>query len=206
MTEIARWLRDCAIPMLDGLPSKTTPPIFAIPDGTKSEVLKVIHERLKAEATLEADRMKIADTKLVAVGAMAPVATTLLVAAVTFITSRPFTVFTSTSIIGMLGIAFYVALQFLLALIRSIRGLSTRAYSGSVIGALSPAPREALDAYLATMCIDIARHIEQHRDVTNTKFDQLRVAHRAVLNAVGGLLIAIIALGAIAISESLKAP
>jgi len=120
------------------------------------------------------------------------------------ITSRQLAFFEPTSVVVVVVVAFYVAMQFLFALFRSVRGLSTRGDLAPVIAAFSPDVATTPPRYLAMMCGDLARRIEQHRETTNDKFSQLRAAHRSLLNAVVGLLVAILALGTVVLSESLK--
>src|SRR5437899_9563737 len=88
---ICRWLRDRVWPTLDPLPkdagARPDPATLPVAHEANEAVLGSMYERLCAELASEADRTRAVETKLAAVGAVMPVAVTILVAVATFLSS-----------------------------------------------------------------------------------------------------------------------
>jgi hypothetical protein len=176
----------------------------AIGNDVDESLLRFVHEQLRAELAGEADRGKTVESKLIAVGAIAPVSVTIILASVSFLSSNQIHAFTSASVIVLAVAALYIAVQFLRAMLAAVRGLSRMAYVAPTIAALLAADGDDLRQYLSRASNDLARRIEQHREATNQRVSQLALAHTSVLNAIGGLIVAIIVLSIIAVSESTK--
>lgn len=198
-------LPDWLIPSVEG-PPPTPPDAIPLDWGTNPDValVRLAHAELRSLIGNESDRMKAVDTKLVAVGAVAPLAMSIVTAVVTFLTSGRVANYTAPSVVAVVVGAVYVGVNFLAALRSSVRGLQARGYAEVVPSSLVPPADSCETAYLLSLCDDLSARTEQHRNTTNEKLSHLNVAHRALVNAFVGLFCTVVLLATIAIIEKVR--
>ena len=205
--QFLRCLLDLVWPTLDS-PSRSLlgadEPRLEIKADAHDDVLREVYGRLSAELEVEAERRRAVETKLLAVGSVAPIAVTIIVAAVSFLSSGRLQDFVPASVVVILAMAVYVALQFLRAMLAAISGLSRKAYTGPTISEIVRAGTEGWSGYLRNASHDVARRIVQHREMTNDKVSQLALAHRAIKNAVVALVFDLLILAGLIWWESLS--
>lgn len=207
LRRLARWLPDWLIPTLEDRPpspSDEAKSSVLLPVGHDVAALRLAHSELSQLLAAESDRMKTADTKLLAMSAATPIATTIGLAIVTFLTSGNVRTFTSASVILTILLASYISLNCVIAVRAAVKGLGTRAYLERVPSSLLPTPQATEEAYLSASCQELVEIVVQHRDTTNGKFSQVRLAHRALLNALLGLLIAVLLVAVITVFEAVR--
>ena len=203
---VGRWLRDWIWATLDApsrnlLNSSEEPTLLK---DTNDDVLQKVYGRLSAELEAETERRRAVEAKLLAVGSVAPIAVTIMVAAVSFLSSGRLPDFVPVSVIIILGMGFYVALQFLRAMLAAIWGLSRMKYAVPRVSEVLPDGTEELSAYLHRASKDLVGRIEQHRETMNVKVDQLALAHKSMRNAVTALVIGLFGLLGVIVRESLR--
>lgn len=172
-------------------------------EDCSDEVVREVYKRLAVELDTEGERRRAVEAKLLAVGAVAPVAVTIMVAAASFLSSGRLEDFVPVSVVVISAMAFYVALQFLRAMQAAIGGLTRRAYAVPRVSEMVPTAEEGVGGYLRRACNDLAGRIEQHRETTNEKVSQLAVAHQSMRNAVTGLVVELFVLMGLIVWESL---
>ena len=205
--QVLRWLRDLVWATLDppsgNLRGGAEEPRPEINADAHDDVVREVYGRLSAELEIEAERRRAVETKLVAVGSVAPIAVTIMVATVSFLSSGRLRDFVPASVFVILVMAVYVALQFLRAMLAAIYGLSRKSYAGPNISEIVLAGTEGRSGYLRNACNDVARRIEQHRETTNEKVSQLALAHWAIRNAVIALVVELVIVAGLIWWESL---
>ena len=205
--QVGRWLRDRVWATLDppsrNLPGDAAKPKPEINADAHDDVVREVYVRLSAELETEAERRRAVETKLLAIGSVAPIAVTIMVAAASFLSSGRPRDFVPVSVIVILVMAFYVALQFLRAMLAAICGLFRIGYAVPDISEIVSAGTEGLSGYLRNASNDLARRIEQHRETTHKKVSQLAIAHESILNAVTALLVELFILCGLIVWESL---
>ena len=196
--QVGRWFRDLVWATLDrpsrNLLRDAETPKPEINADAHDDVVPEVYGRLSAELETEAERRRAVETKLLAVGSVAPIAVTIMVAAASVLSSGRLPDFVPVSVFVILFVAFYVAMQFLRAMLAAICGLSRMAYYGPNISEIVRAGTKGRSEYLRNASNDLARRIEQHRETTNEKVSQLAVAHKAMRNAVTVLVAALLIL------------
>ena len=192
------WLRDRIIPSIEGENSERTLTNHAVKEIISQEILDAAIFNLKDEIEQENDRSKTADTRLNAILGQSPIIITIVVAIVTFLLSDKRNSFTTTSISVVLVAAFYIIVQYLLAVLFSIRGLKSRAYRRNRPADLLPNGDEDILDYLKRCFQSLSDILETNQETNNGKLDQMNLAHEALLNAIFGLFILFVALGIVA--------
>jgi hypothetical protein len=127
--DIAYWLRDRLRPTLEAVPEGNPEPEW--PEGTAPNIdaLNLAYESLQNEMKSEEERNRIVESKLLSISSFVPIAMTIVVAIVTFLTSGKAQLFTRPSIYIVAILGGYVALQLLFAVLDAIKGLARRTYS-----------------------------------------------------------------------------
>ncbi len=189
--ELQDRLIDLVWPTLVPPPKKDEVAAFDWPDDKSADdgTLEAAYNLLKDELKSEDDRAKIIESKLLSISSLVPVAMTVTVAMVTFLTSGRVGEFTRTSILIVGTVGAYVALQFLRASLAAINGLGRRSYVHIETEEIAPKPEEKKAAYLQRICGLMAQVLAFNREVINKKVDQLALGHEAIKNAVRGLLV-----------------
>ena len=170
------------------------------------DVVREVYARLSAELEDESERRRAVENKLLASGSVAPIAVTIMAAAVTFLSSGRLREFVPVSVIVVSVMASYVAVQFLCAMLAAIRGLSRMPYDVSSIPEIMSHGAEDLNGYLRQASSGLARRIAQHRKTTNMKVSHLAVAHQSMRNAVIGLVGGLVILVVVTVSEACGTP
>src|SRR3989442_1563083 len=126
----AEWFWDRIWPTLVSDPKaqdKTDPEWPATLTST-DEVLELAYEALREEMKSEDERIKVVEAKLLNISSFVPIAMTILVAIITFLTSGKVQLFTHMSVWVVAVFGGYIALQFLLAVRAAIKGLARRPF------------------------------------------------------------------------------
>jgi hypothetical protein len=187
LMSFGHWIRDRLWPSLDGPEPKPEATSFAFEGDPCGEVLRAVYARLAEEMNAEADRRRAVEAKLASMASLAPLTLTITSGLATFLTSATRPQFVRGSVIPLVFVAAYVALQLLRATLAAVHGLRRMGYSAAAIdNLLSSTGNE--DAYLKARAMELASRIEQHRFTTSRRVEQLALAHEAVINAVFGLI------------------
>ena len=204
---VGRWLRDRIWATLDPVVGDRSGNAGdghpEVNEDCSDEVVREVYKRLAVELDTEGDRRRAVEAKLLAVGAVAPVAVTIMVGAASFLSSGQLEDFVPVSVVVISAMAFYVALQFLRAMQAAIEGLTRRAYAVPRVSEMVPIAEEGVGGYLRRACNDLAGRIEQHRKTTDEKVSQLAVAHQSMRNAVTALVVELFVLIGFIVWESL---
>jgi hypothetical protein len=190
LRQLLYWLRDRAWPTLVAHPKVSGTPAIEWPSVIGAEIgaLEASYNSLKDELNAEDDRFKIVESKLLSVSAFVPVAMTITVAIVTFITSGRVSQFTRTSILTVGIVGGYVALQFLRSALAAVNGLGRRSFGRIEVKDIVPRPNENKEQYLQRACAQMTNILSGNRDRINEKVSQLALAHESIKNALWGLL------------------
>jgi hypothetical protein len=105
-------------------------------------------------------------------------------------------------VIFISGIGAYVAVQFLLALRASIRGLERSASQQQSLLDLLPCDRDE-QQHLTTVAKGYIRIRRQIGDVVNGKVTQMAIAQRALANAVGAMVVIAVVLFLISVQQAI---
>ena len=207
---LLRWMRDRVWPMLDP-PSGETSEKSAEPNlepglGVPEDVVRDVFARLSAELEAEADRRRAVENKLLAVGAVAPIAVTIMVAVVSFLSSGRARDFVPVSVLVMSVMAFYVALQLLRAMLAAIGGLQRMPYQASLVSDIIPVEVEDRSTYLRRACRDVVQKLEQHRAMNDEKVSQLAVAHESMTNAGVALVLGLVVFVGVVVCQACGDP
>jgi hypothetical protein len=189
------WLRDRVWATVVARPKAGGPPAFEWPNNTRveTEAVEASYNALKEELKAEDDRFKIVETKLLSVSTFVPVAMTITVAIVTFLTSGRVSQFTRTSILIVGTAGGYAALQFLRAALAAVNGLGRRSFAHMEIKDIAPRPNEKKEQYLQRACAQMVSILCINREGINKKVSQLALAHESIKNALWGLLVVLLA-------------
>lgn len=204
MRPVLYWLVDRFWPTLE--PQKAAP-ISQVPKWvgtglTSAEVIESSYQMLKEEAKAVEDDLRIVEAKLQTISSTAPIALTILVAIVAFITSGRFKEFTEPSVLTVLTVACYVEVQFLRAFLAAVQGLSRKQFSAFQLADTIPSRNYSKDQFLLKTCEKLAGIISKNRLLVNAKVEQMALGHTALKNAVAGLLLMVAVVLAITILET----
>lgn len=190
-TDVQERLLDWVWPTLVTPPKKDDVAAFEWPIDKSADAgtLEAAYSLLKDELKSEDDRAKIIESKLLSISSLIPIAMTVTVALVTFLTSGRVSEFTLLSILIVGTVGAYVALQFLRASLAAITGLGRKSYAHIKVEEIAPQPGEKKEAYLQRICALMTQTIAFNREVINEKVGQLALGHEAIKNAVRGLLL-----------------
>jgi hypothetical protein len=198
------WLRDRVWPMVEAPPEKPEATAFEWPLGrpVKADTIEAAYNLLKEDLKADDDRAKVVESKLLSISSIVPVAMTITVAMVTFLTSGRVSQFNRTSIFIVGFVGGYVALQFLRASLAAVKGLWRRSYSHIKLEEIAPQPNESKEKYLHRMCAHMADVLNSNREVVNEKVSQLALGHESIKNAIWGLLILLLVILTIVVTGS----
>ena len=193
------WLRDRILPTLvaDSRGGDKLEPEWPTSVKPTVEALELAYQSLKDEMKSEDERIKTVESKLMSISSLTPIALTILVAMVTFLTSGKVESFTRPSIWVLAIFGGYVALQFLWAVRAAIKGLSRKGFYRLSLEDIFPRGNENREGYLQRTCKEMTVAIRNNRKGINQKVSQLAICHESIVNAVWGLLIMLLLLLAI---------
>ena len=192
----AFWFRDRAWPLLEPLTAGRTSTGIqwrTVPPPTL-DVLETAYGFLKDEFKMEFERVRLVDSKLQSISSLSPIAITVLVATVVFLTGGRVGEFTRGSVLIVECGGFYVALQLVRALLAATEGLGRTSYDLAALTDIPPTQGETKENYIRRVCEDLTDSLSKNREATNRKVDQLALGHEALKNAIFGLLGVILAL------------
>jgi hypothetical protein len=203
-----RWrvVTDRIWPTLEHLPSGHSAPLpAAVPEGLDETTLRFLHEERRHELAAEVDRLRVVESKLTTIMSVGPIPITLLLGVVAFLSSGRAQEFTPVSVIVIATCAFYVALQFLRAILAAIQGLSRTSYPAPFAAAPSR-PGADPESGCRDACEALAKNVHAYRERTNAKVDQLELAYTSIINAVVALILAIGVLAIVVVFGSVCRP
>ena len=188
---VSNWLRDRAWPTVVFPPKESDAIAFEWPGSSPVEVdtIEAAYNILKDELNAEDDRVKLIESKLISISSIVPVAMTITVAMVTFLTSGRVSQFSRASIVIVGLVGGYITLQFLRASLAAVNGLSRRSYEYLQLEDIAPKPNESKEKYLQRICVQMVDILNSNREVINGKVSQLALGHESIRNALCGLLI-----------------
>ena len=189
--DLAEWLRDRIWPTLVPHPKAGNKTDLEWPENlaASDDVLELVYDALKEEMKAEDERIKIVEAKLINTSSFAPIAMTIFVAMIAFLTSDKVQLFTRVSIWIVVVFGGYIALQFLLAVRAAIKGLARRPFKRLSLEDVFPQAEESRTDYLLRACKKVSCAIAKNRKGIDQKVGQLALCHESILNAVWGLLI-----------------
>ena len=190
------WFRDRVYPSPEGVKPKVC---FAkmdwiLKEPPSGEPLESAYDWLREQINSENDRGKIVDSKLQSVLPLSSIVITLILAVITFLTNGKAAQYTKPSILLIVSVCAYVALQFLGAFFRAIKGLSRREYLRASLAEITPNPGDSKDAYIRRAFSKLAEILQHNTETNNDKVTQLACVHEAIKNGAVGLLIVILIL------------
>ena len=175
-------------------------------EGSEDVLLKA-EEYAHALAAKAEERETSIDRKLLSLFSLSSVASSVMIAVL--IGAATITVSDATTapqylVIPAMGLVAYIALQMLITVRKTVKGLEARAYRGATPESVIPKKDEDKAKYVARQLNEIMNTTRQNDWMTNRKLDDMNIAHTALANAVWaatGLLV--IALG-LALYQVLK--
>ena len=176
------------------------------PEGSEDVLLKA-EEYAHALAAKAEERETSIDRKLFSLFSLSSVASSVMIAVL--IGAATITVPDATTapqylVIPAMGLVAYIALQMLITVRKTVKGLEARPYRGATPESVIPKKDEDKAKYVARQLNEIMNTTRQNDWMTNRKLDDMKIAHTALANAVWaatGLLV--IALG-LALYQVLK--
>ena len=192
----AYWIRDCIWPLLEPLSGVPNPPKaeWADPDSTETDALETAYSFLRDEYKAEFERVRMVESKLQSISSLSPIAITIVAAIVAFLTGGKLDQFTRTSTLFVEIGGFFIAFQFVRAMLAATEGLERKGYYFTSLRDIPPKIDEKKGEYIRRLCEDLAANLRNNREVTNGKVNQLALGHRTIKNAVFGLLVLILVL------------
>jgi hypothetical protein len=186
----AYWFRDRCWPLLEPLTEVRTPPNieWKLIPSPSLDVLETAYAFLKDEFKTDLELVRIVDSKLQSISSLSPIAITVIVAMVAFLTGGRVGEFTKTSTLVLEVLGFYVALQFVRALLAATKGLGRAGYYFATPKDIPPKVGETKETYIRRVCEDLSDSLVRNREATNRKVEQLALGHEALTNAIFGLL------------------
>jgi hypothetical protein len=173
--------------------------------GRTLEELEAALETCKDLFAREKERRQSVDARLTTVLGLASVAAALtfggLASQVWQGLSAPGSL--GARVIGILG--FYIVLQLLSAVWSSVHGLGRRAYLEPRAEDLLPLPQDTSDAHLKRQMRVYLQSLEDQHAQNSLKVSQMALAHRAVQNFLGGMLLLVLLFTALSFLPSGKA-
>ena len=146
------------------------------------------YEWLSNEVKTEEDRTKMIDGKLQSIVPIASTVITLLLALITFLTSGKVAQFTRTSILIVTFGGAYVAIQFLWAFLRAIKGLARRDFLRVKPKDIIPNTNETKETMRRRAFEEMLEILQYNKESNNNKVTQLACGHEAIKNAIVGLI------------------
>lgn len=196
MKKVLYWVRDRFWPYLEPL-AEAQPPSsdeWSVTHALDNDALEAAYALLKDEFKINLDLVKMVDSKLQSISSLSPIAITIVAAVIAFLIGGKVQQFTRVSILVVAIGGFYIALQFVRAMLAATKGLERKGYYFTRLSDIPPRLEEKKEAYIRRFCKDIADNLRRNREATNGKVDQLALGHEAIKNAVGGLLVVILVL------------
>ena len=163
--------------------------------NTAHEYHPVIEAELEKLIAQEDERHRSVDRKITSLLAIAPIATTIIIAiVVAILTATLDTILEDRkSYIPLLVLTFYIGLQLVLAMIAIIQGQKSTSYSRNTIYGLEPRPDENPEAHKIRLINESMRNLLKDQTATNKKVSRMNIAHCAINNAVWATLFLVIA-------------
>ena len=193
------WVWDCFWPTIE---DSDTPDHSRDPAPWTSQIILAC-QAIDELASAERERCRLVDAKLQALIPLAPVVVTLIVAFVTFLIRNPPPYLVGSVVVVV--VAIYVALQLIRTVFAAVTGIQRKAFMALSIEDVTPKGQETEEEYRVRITNEKTRCLAGNTRVIDYKVTQLAVAHRAIKNALFGLLILLPLLGGIAVFNAVQA-
>ena len=193
------WVWDCFWPTIED--SDTTDHSRDPAPWTSQIILAC--QAIDELASAERERGRLVDAKLQALIPLAPVVVTLIVAFVTFLSRNP-PPYLVCSVVVVVVVAIYVALQLIRTVFAAVTGIQRKAFMALWIDDVTPKGQETEEEYRVRITNEKTRCLVDNTRIIDYKVTQLAVAHRAIKNALFGLLILLPLLGGIAVFNAVQ--
>ena len=167
-------------------------------EGSEDVLLKA-EEYAHALAAKAEERETSIDRKLLSLFSLSSVASSVMIAVL--IGAATITVSDATTapqylVIPAMGLVAYIALQMLITVRKTVKGLEARGYRRATPESVIPKKDEDKAKYVARQLNEIMNTTRQNDWMTNRKLDDMNIAHTALANAVwaaiGLLVIALV--------------
>lgn len=162
--------------------------------NTAHEYHPVIEAELEKLIAQEDERHRSVDRKITSLLAIAPIATTIIIAiVVTAVTTRLDAILEDWKSYLPLLVTLYIGLQLIRAMIAIIHGQGSTSYSRNTIYGLEPRPEETPETHKIRLTNQSIKNLLENQTATNRKVNRMNIAHCAINNAVWATLILVIA-------------
>jgi len=102
-------------------------------------------------------------------------------------------------------LAVYIVLQLLAAVLAAVRGVARRGYLEPLLEDFLPSPGESKEELSKRQMTALLECLDDHHVVNSRRVDQMAIAHRAIENFLGGMLVFVLYLVALSFSTSHEA-
>ena len=153
--------------------------------GGSEETLLKAEEYAHALAAKAEERETTIDRKLFSLFSLSSVASSVMIAVL--VGAATITVPDATTappylVIPAIGLVAYIALQMLVAVWNTIKGLEARPYRGATPESVMPKEDDDKAKYVARQLNEIVNTTRQNDWITNRKVEDMKVAHTALAN------------------------
>lgn len=188
------WVIDRIWPRTTNRSQSESPEFEEYLSNTAQEYHPVIEAELEKLVVQEDERHHSVDRKITSLLAIAPIATTIIIAiVVAAVTARLDAILESWSYLPLLFLTLYIGLQLIRAIIAIIQGQGSTSYSRNTIYGLEPRPDETPETHRIRLTSQSIRDLLENQAATNKKVNRMNIAHCAINNAVWATLFLVIA-------------
>ena len=178
------WAVDRIWPRITGQP-ESFPTAREFNLGGSEETLLNAEEYAHALAAKAEERETTIDRKLFSLFSLSSVASSVMIAVL--VGAATITVPDATTappylVIPAIGLVAYIALQMLVAVWNTIKGLEARPYRGATPESVIPKEDDDKAKYVARQLNEIVNTTRQNDWITNRKVEDMKVAHTALAN------------------------
>ena len=180
----AEWAVDRIWPRITGQP-ESFPTAREFNLGGSEKTLLKAEEYAHALAAKAEERETAIDRKLFSLFSLSSVASSVMIAVL--VGAATITVPDATTappylVIPAIGLIAYIALQMLVAVWNTIKGLEARPYRGATPESVIPKEDDDKAKYVARQLNEIVNTTRQNDWITNRKVEDMKVAHTALAN------------------------
>ena len=178
------WVVDRIWPRITG-PRETLPTDSEFIIEGSEEILLKVEEYAHALAAKAEERETAIDRKLFSLFSLSSVASSVIIAVL--IGAATITVPGATTapqylVIPAMGLVAYIALQMLVAVWNTVKGLEARPYRGATPESVIPKEDDDKAKYVARQLNEMVNATRQNDWITNRKVEDMKVAHTALAN------------------------
>ena len=183
-SQSTEWVVDRIWPRITG-PAERLPKDSELTFGGPEEVLLKAEEYAHALATKAEERETTIDRKLFSLFSLSSVASSVMIAVL--IGAATITVTDSTTapkylVIPAIGLVAYIALQMLIAVRNTVKGLEARPFRRGTTGSVIPKDDDDKTKYVTRQLNSMVNNTNQNDRITNQKVNHMNLAHTALAN------------------------